>query len=124
MSLQPPGEGWSAKALGKDERLWSMIILVMILMMAIVTVGWVFTGDQNPPELYEKYDDVDDIAPAFENKNTANARLKLVTLDNDPNEKALYKWLAEWEEQHLYFLSEIDKELREQIWNDSNFWPF
>ena len=43
---------------------------------------------------------------------------------NDPNEKALYKWLAEWENQHLYFLSEIDKELREQIWNDNNFWPF
>ena len=43
---------------------------------------------------------------------------------NDPNEKALYKWLAEWEEQHLHFLSEIDNELREQIWNDNSFWPF
>ena len=43
---------------------------------------------------------------------------------NDPNEKALYKWLAEWEEQHLHFLSEIDKELKEQIWNDNSFWPF
>jgi len=43
---------------------------------------------------------------------------------NDPNEKALYKWLAEWEEQHLHFLSTIDKELKEQIWNDNSFWPF
>ena len=43
---------------------------------------------------------------------------------NDPNEKALYKWLAEWEEQHLHFLSEIDKELKDQIWNDNSFWPF
>jgi rubrerythrin len=43
---------------------------------------------------------------------------------NDPNEKALYKWLAEWEMQHLHFLSEIDTELREEIWNDNNFWPF
>ena len=43
---------------------------------------------------------------------------------NDPNEKALYKWLAEWEEQHLHFLSKIDKELKEQIWNDNSFWPF
>ena len=43
---------------------------------------------------------------------------------DDPNEKALYKWLAEWENQHLYFLSEIDKELREEIWNDNSFWPF
>ena len=43
---------------------------------------------------------------------------------NDPNEKALYKWLAEWEEQHLHFLSKIDEELKEQIWNDNSFWPF
>ncbi len=43
---------------------------------------------------------------------------------NDPNEKALYNWLAEWETQHLHFLSEIDKELREEIWHDSSFWPF
>jgi len=42
----------------------------------------------------------------------------------DPNEKALYKWLAKWETQHLNFLAEIDKELTEQIWHDSNFWPF
>jgi rubrerythrin len=43
---------------------------------------------------------------------------------NDLNEKALYKWLADWEAQHLHFLSEIDKELREQIWYDNSFWPF
>ena len=43
---------------------------------------------------------------------------------NDPNEKTLYKWLAEWEAQHLHFLSEIDKELRDDIWHDSSFWPF
>ncbi len=43
---------------------------------------------------------------------------------DDPNEKALYRWLADWEKQHLQFLSEIDKELTEQIWYDNNFWPF
>ena len=43
---------------------------------------------------------------------------------NDPNEKALYKWLADWEAQHLHFLSDIDKDLREQIWYDNSFWPF
>lgn len=43
---------------------------------------------------------------------------------NDPNEKALYQWLADWESQHLHFLSEIDRELREEIWNDNSFWPF
>jgi rubrerythrin len=42
----------------------------------------------------------------------------------DVNEKALYEWLAKWETQHLDFLSEIDKELTEQIWYDNNFWPF
>jgi rubrerythrin len=42
----------------------------------------------------------------------------------DPNEKALYKWLADWEVQHLNFLAEIDKELTEQVWHDNNFWPF
>ncbi len=42
----------------------------------------------------------------------------------DPNEKALYGWLAKWEMQHLKFLSEIDKELKEDIWNDNSFWPF
>lgn len=43
---------------------------------------------------------------------------------SDPNEKALYKWLAEWETEHLHFLSEIDKELREDVWHDNSFWPF
>jgi len=43
---------------------------------------------------------------------------------DDPNEKALYQWLADWEKQHLHFLSDIDKELTEQIWHDNSFWPF
>jgi rubrerythrin len=43
---------------------------------------------------------------------------------DDPNEKALYQWLADWEKQHLHFLSDIDKELKGQIWNDNSFWPF
>jgi rubrerythrin len=43
---------------------------------------------------------------------------------NDPNEKALYQWLADWEKQHLDFLAEIDKEITEQIWYDNSFWPF
>jgi rubrerythrin len=42
----------------------------------------------------------------------------------DPNEKALYNWLAKWETQHLNFLAEIDRELTEGIWYDQNFWPF
>ena len=42
----------------------------------------------------------------------------------DPNEKALYDWLATWETQHLSFLADIDRDLTEDIWYDHNFWPF
>ena len=42
---------------------------------------------------------------------------------NDADEKALYKWLADWEKTHLQFLSEVDRALTEEIWNDNNFWP-
>ena len=42
----------------------------------------------------------------------------------DPNEKALYDWLANWETQHLSFLADIDRDLTEDIWYDQNFWPF
>ena len=42
----------------------------------------------------------------------------------DPNEKALYSWLAKWETQHLNFLADIDRELTEDIWFDQSFWPF
>ena len=42
----------------------------------------------------------------------------------DPNEKALYDWLAKWETQHLNFLADIDRELTENIWFDQSFWPF
>ncbi len=42
----------------------------------------------------------------------------------DPQEKALYQWLAEWEGRHLEFLSRIDREVTETIWNDNSFWPF
>lgn len=43
---------------------------------------------------------------------------------SESSEKALYGWLAKWEMQHLKFLSDIDRELREEIWNDNSFWPF
>jgi rubrerythrin len=43
---------------------------------------------------------------------------------DDPEEKRLYKWLAEWESQHLAYLSRIDREVTEAIWNDNSFWPF
>lgn len=42
----------------------------------------------------------------------------------DPEEQKLYRWLADWEKEHLEFLAAIDAELKERIWNDSGFWPF
>jgi hypothetical protein len=42
----------------------------------------------------------------------------------DPQEKALYTWLADWEREHLAFLADIDAEVKAKIWNDNSFWPF
>lgn len=42
----------------------------------------------------------------------------------DKNEKETYHMLAEWERGHHKWLLRIDKELREQVWYDNNFWPF
>lgn len=40
-----------------------------------------------------------------------------------PEERELYRWLAEWEKTHLDLLSSMDRDLRERIWYDSRFWP-
>lgn len=42
----------------------------------------------------------------------------------DPEEKALYRWLARWESQHLNMLVDVDKAVTREIWNDNQFWPF
>jgi rubrerythrin len=42
----------------------------------------------------------------------------------DQSEKELYKWLANWENDHLNILAQLDKELMEQVWYDNSFWPF
>ena len=41
----------------------------------------------------------------------------------DPAEKALYRWLAEWEEGHLTFLARMDQQIKEALWQDNLFWP-
>jgi rubrerythrin len=43
---------------------------------------------------------------------------------SDPEEKALYDWLSRWEQSHLRFLSDIDREITERIWHDNQFWAF
>lgn len=42
----------------------------------------------------------------------------------DPNEKAMYQMLADWEKGHHYWLHKINEDLKEQVWFDNNFWPF
>ena len=76
-SLLPPGKKWW-RPLGKDERIWSFLIIVMILMMGVITVGWLVIGKQNPPEKFEKlsYDD-------YINQATANTQATKVTLSNN-----------------------------------------
>ena len=43
---------------------------------------------------------------------------------DDPDEAVLYRWLADWEKTHLDYLVALDKEIKETIWNDQQFWPF
>ena len=42
----------------------------------------------------------------------------------DPKEKAMYQMLAKWESGHHSLLHKLNEDLKEQIWNDNNFWPF
>ncbi len=42
----------------------------------------------------------------------------------DPEEKAMYQMLADWEKGHHHLLYKLNEDLKEQIWNDNNFWPF
>ena len=48
---------------------------------------------------------------------------RAATTDDD-QEKALYQWLSDWEKGHLSFLADLDKELKDAIWDDNQFWPF
>jgi rubrerythrin len=41
----------------------------------------------------------------------------------DAGEKALYRWLADWEKEHLDFLARVDRQITEAAWNDAGFWP-
>lgn len=57
-------------------------------------------------------------------KNAIQVYSSRASETQDPDEKGLYQWLAEWEAEHLKVLSKIDRELTEGIWHDNHFWPF
>ncbi len=42
----------------------------------------------------------------------------------DSTEKEIYSMLARWEEGHAKELHKLNDALKEDIWNDNNFWPF
>lgn len=42
----------------------------------------------------------------------------------DKNEKEMYQMLADWEKTHHHLLYRLSEDLKEDIWNDNNFWPF
>lgn len=42
----------------------------------------------------------------------------------DPNEKEMYRWLADWESGHHKILYDLNEALKESIWFDNQFWPF
>jgi rubrerythrin len=42
----------------------------------------------------------------------------------DPHERSAYQALADWERTHIHMLHRIDEDLRRQVWQDNNFWPF
>jgi rubrerythrin len=42
---------------------------------------------------------------------------------DDPDMKALFQWLWEWEGGHLKRLLALEKAMREEMWNESRFWP-
>lgn len=43
---------------------------------------------------------------------------------DDPNERELFEWLANWEKGHHKLLIDLNEQLTEKIWYDNNFWPF
>lgn len=59
----------------------------------------------------------------FENRaiEVYSTRAKEAT---DPKEKETYQMLADWEKTHHHLLHKLNEDLKEQIWNDNNFWPF
>jgi len=44
-------------------------------------------------------------------------------LATDPEIKKLFTWLTDWEIDHHRKLMALEEDFREQVWNDSNFWP-
>ena len=65
------------------------------------------------------------ISAAMEMENRAvSVYSERAAASDDPGERKLYAWLAQWETGHLKFLAEINDQLLEEVWYESSFWPF
>jgi len=61
-------------------------------------------------------------ALAFE-KNAVKFYSQRASEAGAEDEKKLYRWLADWEKNHMLMLARLDNELKEKIWYDNQFWP-
>lgn len=59
----------------------------------------------------------------FENR-AIEVYSKRAVESTDTNEKGMYQMLADWEKSHHKLLYQLNEDLKEQVWNDNNFWPF
>ena len=78
MALTPPNKKWN-KPLGKDERIWALLIVLSIVMMSALTLGWVVGGKQNPPEKFDKMTPAE-YRTRMRNGNTAANEVSLTTI--------------------------------------------
>ncbi len=64
------------------------------------------------------------IAAALEfEKNAVKFYSQHASEAKSAEEKKLYRWLTEWEQNHMLMLARLDNELKEKIWYDNQFWP-
>ena len=64
------------------------------------------------------------IAAAIDMENRAIAiYTEQADAATDSEERIFYRWLAKWEKGHRQMLIDLDRELKEKVWNDQNFWP-
>ena len=59
----------------------------------------------------------------FEKKAVEYYSKQAAGTDTD-EERKLYRWLAEWETEHMHMFARLDEKLKEQVWYDNSFWPF
>ena len=86
--------------------------------------GKVLTGDLVAAIAAADYEAAAISAAMALEKNAVRLYADRAVSASDPEEKALYDWLSRWEQSHLHFLADIDREITERVWHDNHFWSF